>query len=281
MTTNEILDYYRQPSDMTDLGAVDRLPDDVPALVATVQGLLLHEQWAPAYGQVLSDERRSCTHTRSAGAMLNWLSTLEGRSIETRMVGTCRNFTVLLVALLQAKGVPARARCGFATYFEQSKSVDHWVAEYWNAAEQRWMLVDAQLDEFQRERLAENVDPLDVSRDQFLVAGDAWQRCRAGIANPEAFGIMDMTGLWFVGGNLFRDLAALNHVPTLPWDVWGAMPEPDVEVNPDAFTLLDRIAEVSSHPDANVVGLRQIYATDECRVPDLVFNSVLQKREAL
>lgn len=260
---------------------IDTLPDDVASLAALVQGVLLHEHWAPAYGQVLSDERRSSTHTRAASAMLEWLQTLESRPVETRMVGTCRNFTVLMVALLQARGCPARARCGFATYFDPNMFVDHWVAEYWNDAEQRWVMVDAQLDEFQRTRLPVSVNPLDVARDQFLVAGDAWQMCRTGAADPAAFGIMDMAGLWFVAGNLFRDLAALNHVPMLPWDVWGAMPDPDVEILPDTYALLDRIAGISSNPDANVGELRSLYATDACRVPDMVFNSVRQQQETV
>ncbi len=276
---NEILDFYRQPSGMTDLGELDELPDGVQALAATVHGLLLHEHWAPAYGQNLSDERRSCTHTRSAGAMLEWLSTLESRPLDVRMVGTCRNFTVLMVALLQATGVPARARCGFAAYFERDKFVDHWVAEYWNDAEQRWILVDAQLDEFQQERLADPVNPLDVSPDQFLVASAAWRICWAGEADPSSFGIMDMTGLWFIGGNLFRDLAALNQVPMLPWDDWGAMPDPDQEVSPANIVLLDRIAQVTCDPDASFSELRTLYGGDGYRVPDVVFNAVRQQPE--
>ena len=83
------------------------------------------------------------------------------------------------------------------------------------------MLVDAQLDARQRELFKIAFDPLDVPRDQFLVAGDAWQRCRAGKADPTAFGILDMYGLWFIAGNVIRDVAALNDHEMLPWDVLG------------------------------------------------------------
>jgi len=64
-------------------------------------------------------------------------------------------------------------------------------------------------------------DPLDVPRDQFLTAGVAWQMCRTGQDNPDHFGIFNMRGLWFVRGNLVRDLLALNTIEILPWDVWG------------------------------------------------------------
>ena len=55
-----VLDFYTQPSTMTSAGShsrrFDGLPRDVPGLVRVVQGLLLHEHWAPAYGAKLSDE---------------------------------------------------------------------------------------------------------------------------------------------------------------------------------------------------------------------------------
>ena len=99
--------------------------------------------------------------------------------------------------------------------------IDHWVTEYWNESAQRWVLVDAQLDQRQRELFGIAFDPLDVPRDQFLVAGDAWQLCRGGKADPGAFGILDMHGLWFIAGNVIRDVAALNNHEMLPWDVLG------------------------------------------------------------
>ena len=68
------------------------------------------------------------------------------RPVDDRLVGVCRHFTVLLVAMLRAQGVPARARCGFGAYFTPGRFEDHWVCEYWHSAEGRWILVDAQID---------------------------------------------------------------------------------------------------------------------------------------
>jgi transglutaminase-like putative cysteine protease len=42
------------------------------------------------------------------------------------------HFTLLLVALPRARGIPARARVGFGTYFEPGQFLDHRVAEWWN-----------------------------------------------------------------------------------------------------------------------------------------------------
>lgn len=98
--------------------------------------------------------------------------------------------------MLRAQGVPARARCGFGTYFWPGRYEDHWVREYWNG--ERWVSVDAQLDELQRGKLGIVFDPLDLPPGQFVPASCAWQMCRSGEADAEKFGIFDMHGLWFI-----------------------------------------------------------------------------------
>ena len=107
-----------------------------------------------------------------------------------------------------------------------------------------WRLVDAQLDARQREALRIPFDPLDVPRTQFLVAGDAWQRCRSGREDPERFGILDLRGLWFVRGNLVRDLAARAKRELLPWDGWGLMATRE-ESDASELALLDRVAALT------------------------------------
>lgn len=58
------------------------------------------------------------------------------RSFDRRVVGTCRHFAVLSCALLRYRGIAARARCGFATYFQPNQGLDHWITEYWHDG--RW-----------------------------------------------------------------------------------------------------------------------------------------------
>ena len=81
------------------------------------------------------------------------------KSPQDKMIGICRDFSVAAAALCREAGIPARARCGFATYFEPGKYIDHWVLEYWNEVEQRWVMVDPQLDELQRRTLRISFDP--------------------------------------------------------------------------------------------------------------------------
>ena len=259
-------------------GLFDGLPREVRALAEIVQGLLIHQHIAPAYGVPLNRDQQAQSHVRAVEKILGDIVTRDGRPLSAaratneRQVGVCRHFTLLHVAMLRTQGIPARARCGFGAYFEKGKYLDHWVTEYWNEEKQSWVLFDAQLDDRQRELFGIMFDTADVPRDQFVVAGDAWSLCRGGRTDPNAFGILDMHGLWFIAGNLVRDVAALNNREMLPWDVWGSMPRQGSELD---LGLFDRLAIVSREPDTHVDELRALYRDGRVSVPGTVFNAVL------
>ncbi len=295
MSSPSVLAYYTQPGPVTALPAdpaLDALLVDLPAvrgllatlpatatvteLVQAVQGNLLHIFWAKRYGIELSDQKKAEVNIRSAAEMLRRIHAhdpvplITPRAPEDRLVGNCRDFSVLLVALLQHMGVPARARCGFGTYFLEGKYEDHWVAEYWNLAEERWIQVDAQLDAFQQEQLGTDFDPLDTPHDRFLTGGRAWRLAREEGVDPELFGIFDLRGYWFMRGNLVRDVAALSQVPLLPWDGWGIILHEDADLSADDWALLDRIAALSLD-NAQFDTLRALYTADErLRVPPMI-----------
>jgi len=281
-------DGFRSPIDMSDAGVkamlLDGLPKDVGGLAKVVQGLLIHEHIAPAYGVTLSAEQHAQAHMRSVEKMLDSIARQDSRPLPQarppakRVVGVCRHFTLLHVAMLRRWGTAARARCGFGAYFEKGKYLDHWVTEYWHEGRKAWVLVDAQLDARQREIFAIAFDPLDVPRELFLVAGDAWQRCRAGQLDPKTFGILDMYGLWFISGNVIRDVAALNDHVMLPWDVWGAMTPKDEETD---VAFIDKLAALTVEPDRHFGELRAIYQDPRVKVPATVFNAVRNRPETL
>ncbi len=255
MLSADLADTFRRQSPVTEPGphaaALDALPGEVDALVRVVQGLMVHVYWAERYGLDLSPERRDEVNLRAVGRMLDRVAELDdapldvARPVERRVVGTCRDHTVLLTAALRRHGVPARARCGFATYFLPDHFEDHWVCEWWDGARGRWVLTDAQLDGLQREALGLDFDPLDTPRDRFVVAGDAWRMCRTGAADPDDFGIFDMHGLPFVLADLVHDVAALTGEENLPWDGRALMVPLQAEVPAADLPLLDRLAELS------------------------------------
>ena len=276
----DILSFYGQHSPITDpgehIGLYDNLPADLAVLCEIVQTNLLHIFWAERYGVELFDERKTEPGIRHVARKLARLQEIkpvplsQERSLQEKLVGNCRDFTVVLTSLLRHQGVPARARCGFGAYFQPDWYEDHWVCEYWNEAENRWILVDAQLDAFQCQALKITFDPLDVPRDQFVVGGKAWQLCRGGEANPDNFGIFDMHGLWFVRGNHVRDFAALNKLPLLPWDGWGLIDLQDEEITPEGWNLLDQAADLTAE-QVDFAAVRQLFQAEEgLRVPTII-----------
>ena len=272
------LTYYGQPGRMTDPGPyaalLDALPDDVPSLVKALQGVMVHIFWAGSYGLELTEERKAEVNLRRVDKQLARMMELDDRPLteerpyEHKLVGNCRDFSVVLTAMLRHQGVPARARCGFGTYFTPGRYEDHWVCETWDAAQSRWVLVDAQLDEHMLEVLQPDFDPLDTPRDRFIVGGTAWQLCRSGKANPDDFGIFDMKGIEFVRGDLLRDFLSLSKEEILPWDGgWGYMVELEPERVEAVYALMDRVAGLivgadESASEEDQAAIRALFAQD-------------------
>lgn len=255
MLTPDLSEAFRRPGPATAPGpyasALAALPADIGALVRAVQGVMIHVFWADRYGPPLTPERQADVGLRTLPRILGRALELDpaplgvARPPERRVVGNCRDHTVLLTAALRAQGVPARARCGFATYFVPGHYEDHWVCEWWHADRGRWVLTDAQLDDLQRGVLGIDFDPLDTPRSQFVVGGEAWRLCRTGAADPDDFGIFDMKGLPFVLGDLVRDVLALTGEELLPWDGRELMVPLDAPVPEADLPLLDRLAELA------------------------------------
>jgi hypothetical protein len=274
--TNPLV-YYARTSVMTtpgeSTGLLKGLPAEIPALCQVVQNNLLHIFWAQRQGVELPEERKQEVAVRRVSTMLARIRAVDDRLLtiprapEKRWVGNCRDFSVFLCTLLRHQGVPARARCGFGTYFLPEHYEDHWVCEYWNADVQRWVMVDAQLDDLQVKTLGIDFDPCDVPPDRFIVGGKAWQMCRTGEADPDQFGIFDMHGQWFVQGNLARDLASLNKVEVKPWDCWEAT---NPEGGEELLSLLDQAAALYPAGNDLFPQLRALYEETRLRVPPVI-----------
>jgi hypothetical protein len=268
--TESMLEFYSAPGPMTDGGALcgmlDALPRELPSLVKAVQGLMVHVFWAKRYGLELSKEREQEVNLRWVSRQLARLRELDPmpldcpRSLEKKLVGNCRDFSTMVVAALRRRGVPARARAGFGTYFRADHFEDHWVVEYWDGSGGRWVMLDAQLDSLQREVLRIPFDTLDMPAGPFVTGGKAWQMCREGKADPARFGIFDMRGMEFIRGDLLRDFLALNKVEILPWDGWEPLfMGPHDSLSAERLSLFDRMAALTLSGDRAFPELRLLF----------------------
>lgn len=216
-------------------GLVKGLPKDVRGLVDVVQNVLIHQFWIvneANYGvgvNALLDAGRDLhgdVNLLAAESILDRFFALNDspiavkRNASEKVVGSCRDFTLLLMGFLRAQGVAVRSRSGVATYFEAGHYEDHFVAEYFDEEEELWVLVDAQLDELMRERLEIRFDVCDVPREVFLPAGVAMEKAMAE-GNYDDYGIREFEGFPYLRYKLFSEVCHLNRMEILPWEAWG------------------------------------------------------------
>ena len=242
--------YVAQDS-VTDPGRHAGLYDDLPLepsrLREVVSRLMIHVSWATHYGippntpmprDTLSvADRLTLTLGLAAGSLL------EKRGFDKRSFGTCRDYALMLCSMLRHQSIPARVRCGFATYFTVGPYEDHWICEYWARSSRRWVRSDAQLDDVHRKYLTIGYDPADLPDHAFVTAGQAWKMARSGGASPEAFGHSNAKGWWFLRVNIYRDLFALTNQYMSPWDAWRRSTPISKVLAPADFAALDQLAE--------------------------------------
>ncbi len=285
------LDFYATPGRFTRLDGDELATSDVTEIVRAVQGLLVYDVVAqPFYGVELTAEQADAIHERDAARLLARAKAVDGRPIDEprppgdRVGARCHAFSRLTVAFLRARGIPARARCGFGTYFRPGWYEDHWIAEYWNDEVQHWQMVDAQLDTTWQEVIGFAGDAFAITSTQFVTAGHAWQAWRRGDLDAARCGLsaIDEHGAHWIAGNLRLDLASLNKVEMLPWDVWGAGWKPGEAPTDELLERFDSAAALTVDPDANFVAMRRRYESDEClRMDGTVFNVLRGRSEAV
>jgi Transglutaminase-like superfamily len=266
---------YAATGPMTDLSCVSQaalaglsqLAPDPVGICRHVHSLVIQPHDTTASG--IGPDRLPEKDVRPAGKLVEILTALDptplhvARSPDSRVVGTCRHFAVLSCALLRYRGIQARARCGFAMYFQPGLGLDHWIVEYRDHAAGRWVRVDSEV-------LGGSVLPQadDVPPSAFLSGGEAWSAYRAGRLDASTFGVYgtENFGAAEIRGNAIRDLAALNKIEVLPWDEWGRMAASYRGVTGEDYDqLIDEVAAVCAADDP--VAVAELFARTELRVP--------------
>lgn len=236
---------------------LDKLPTDFAGIAQVVQGLIYHYMAGPyLYGWTPPQDRFPEINTRTVERILAALLAkdarplTESRPFVDRLIGCCRDFSLLTCAILRHQGRAARLRYGFGNYFVPDYWFDHVIVELWEDG--RWRRFDPQLS------LDHDwgFNPLDMPADVFVTGGCAWQLCRAETADPARFGLgpneLEVRGWWFIRERLQLDVAALNKIELLCWDGIAGL----TETQPADVALLDEMAMLSLDSDTTALRLR-------------------------
>lgn len=287
---NKSVEHYKIHDAMTDIknmkSMVTDIPSDIPTIVKYVQNVLLHQHWSAHYGIMLSDQQKEEPFIRGIDDKLLFLNVKgfdhvsDHKEHKDKMIGICRDFSVMATALCREAGIPARARCGFADYLEKGKYIDHWVLEYWNKEEHRWAMVDSQLDTLQQDILKLGFSPFDISNQHFLTGPEAWKGCRENLYDPKCFGIFKWWGYDYLRCNLILDANSLAGKPMQPWDYWeGYKSLPIEQWTEKDYAIMDDLVHFSINADTDYESFYDFIETnDKIRVPEdfsLVSNGFL------
>lgn len=183
------------------------------------------------------------------------------RADENKLILTCRHVSILIASILKSKGIPARVRSGFAPYFvvqgmPVGKSDDHWINQYWNGKQNRWVTIDidGSLEDLK-------FNPYDIPQNTFDFSADAWLKVRRGEIEADHFyNASGHSGLIVISWELFYDFHCLMnseiiymHTPELVH--FGTFEKLSVE----KLTEIDALATLMTNPDENFDELLNIW----------------------
>ena len=242
---------------------VDNFSDSLEEIIEIIHGFLIHPGEIKFRNLDFSKEKFTELMLNSVEKVLNKVKELGEddllleRNFDKKVIGICRDFSMILTSVLVSKGIPARCRCGFATYFREGYE-DHWICEYWNG--EKWVQVDPQMSEVWKKKLGiEKKNALNLMEGDFFNGAEVWKFYREGKINPSDCGFSLKEGAfgeWYIRGNMLRDFFSLNKIQYL-YDEKTDLMSRDYFLNEDDLKLLDQISELII--DKDFEGIRKLY----------------------
>lgn len=270
-----ILEHYKKTGTYTYAGAYGdyfrSLPEDVPALGKLVCGQVIHRVTLkegntnanstflygdmdryPWYRMRCEDDILLTAPALTAELFrLDERGFVKDRKTEDKIVVTCRYVSVLMSAILKAKGIPARSRAGFAPYFKEGISMDHWINQYYSEKEKRWITFDA--DGFYEEGGME-LSQYDMEEENFDWVAKAYLAVRRKETDGRQYLYADGLGTCSIPAlvrYLVYDFHALMN-QELTYTILPAFMEGRLgELSETELQELDYLAELLLEPDKN------------------------------
>lgn len=194
----------------------------------------------------------------------------KNKDVTKRITVSCRQASILFSAILKAKGIPCRSRAGFMDFGDAGDSyMEHWVNEYWDFHENRWVLAD--VDGYYEYEQRFGYSQFDLPRRKFVTASEAWLGLRRNTLNKK-LDVFSPNLLEGVCEYLFMDFHALmnneifySYQPLYLRD--GIQTRNECELRE-----LDYLAELLAEPDKNMEKIEHLQVVNE-KLSDLTNNT--------
>ncbi len=257
------------------------LPDDIPSIGMLVCGQITHPSMYftdpspyledtyfgkfasyPKYRFKNEDELYITAVSMIAGILrLDETGFTKNKDVTKRITVSCRQASILFSAILKAKGIPCRSRAGFMDFGDAGDSyMEHWVNEYWDFHENRWVLAD--VDGYYEYEQRFGYSQFDLPRRKFVTASEAWLGLRRNTLNKK-LDVFSPNLLEGVCEYLFMDFHALmnneifySYQPLYLRD--GIQTRNECELRE-----LDYLAELLAEPDKNMEQIEHLQAVNE------------------
>lgn len=267
--------FYLEQGIFTDPGRFSdkfkSLPDGVDNLIKVVQNLMVHPMEADIYGlNFTSSQIKEEEQLRSAEQIIEKITQIDPRDlnqkrdIKDKIIGICRDHAILLTSMLRYKGIPARIRVGFASYFDSEIDIQtHWVVDYWNKDKGCWVFIDPQIDSLQIKKHNIQIDPLNIKESEFYSAGRAWLLVNSGEKRADDFGLnKKWRGLPVLKSSLIHDFLCLNSIEPLAWDIWGELASKSYsKLNKSERDILDHLALLTASRESDEKRITELYSS--------------------
>lgn len=293
---NKILEFYKQTSTYTDLGYYKdfarNLPNDINELCLLQRRQIIHPvgikendgdtnkyygdlSKIPAYLRVFEDDLYPTAISMLSELLRRNNNYDFNRKTEDKLHVTCRGEAILLASILKAKGIPSRVRSGFGYYVStfDGGAGDHWITEYYNEKENKWVLVDPDFHDFDK---GTNVDSNNITENDFLTAANAYLGIRTNkyqenmiyyASTPYVYGLKAaIRALYYDFNSLMNNEIFFLHLPKYAL-------KNSLNLSDEELQELDFIANLMLNPDDNFDELKGVWdKNDKFKITGGVFN---------
>jgi len=286
----KILDHYLQFSIYTNPGLYQEklkndLPDDIKEIGSLVRKQIIHRVTLAKGNTGSNADMRYGDMTKvpwhrqpeddilvTTSAILAELyrrdkrGFIEDRAEENKLILTCRFVSILMASILKSKDIPARVRSGNAPGYdigeEEEVSADHWINQYWDEKEEKWITID--VDNSFNEP---DYDPYNLPKKAFNFPADAWLDIRAEKIDPNLFwNARPKRGAIVVLWSLFYDFHSLmnNEIIYIYSPKCGYGNEEKFnKLTEQELKEVDDLAILMQNPDKNFDQLKKIWETNK------------------